>query len=87
MNVTLCLPPDIEQGLLAEAESRGISLDALLEALIRQYAATGVYPFRSVPDQPAAPLKNLAQFLKESPFAGAELDLERRKDYVRPPEL
>jgi Arc/MetJ-type ribon-helix-helix transcriptional regulator len=28
--------------------------------------------------------KNLAQFLMESPLAGAELNLERPKDYGRP---
>ena len=33
------------------------------------------------------PRKNLAQLLMESPFAGTELDLERRKDYTRPTEL
>jgi hypothetical protein len=33
------------------------------------------------------PRKNLAQLLMESPFAGAELDLERRKDYPRSIEL
>ena len=33
------------------------------------------------------PRKNLAQFLMESPFAGAELNLERPKDYPRPVEL
>ena len=37
--------------------------------------------------QPRPPRKNLADFLLESPFAGAELDLERRKQYVRPTEL
>jgi putative addiction module CopG family antidote len=31
--------------------------------------------------------KNLAQFLMESPFAGAELDLERPQDYGRPVQL
>jgi Arc/MetJ-type ribon-helix-helix transcriptional regulator len=36
---------------------------------------------------PREPRKNLAQFLMESPFAGAELDLERRKQYMRPVEL
>jgi len=36
---------------------------------------------------PKEPRKNLADFLMESPFAGAELDLERRKQYVRPIEL
>ena len=31
--------------------------------------------------------KNLAQFLMESPLAGAELDLERQKDHGRTIEL
>ena len=34
-----------------------------------------------------APRKNLAQLLMESPIAGANLDLERRKDYPRAVEL
>jgi len=34
-----------------------------------------------------APRKNLAQFLMESPLAGAQLDLERQKDYGRDIEL
>jgi len=34
-----------------------------------------------------APRKNLAQFLMESPFAGAELNLERERDYGRPIDL
>ncbi len=34
-----------------------------------------------------APRKNLAQFLMESPFAGAELNLERQKDYGRTIDL
>jgi putative addiction module CopG family antidote len=33
------------------------------------------------------PRKNLAQFLMESPLAGAELNLERQKDYGRPIDL
>ena len=36
---------------------------------------------------PNQPRKNLAGFLLESPFAGADLDLERRKQYVRRLEL
>jgi Arc/MetJ-type ribon-helix-helix transcriptional regulator len=34
-----------------------------------------------------APRKNLAQFLMESPLAGAELNMERQKDYRRPIDL
>ena len=32
------------------------------------------------------PRPNLADFLLNSPFAGAELNLERRKEYLRMPE-
>ena len=35
----------------------------------------------------ATPRKNLAQFLMESPLAGAELNLERQKDFGRPIDL
>ena len=35
----------------------------------------------------ASPRKNLAQFLMESPLAGAELRMERQKDYGRPIDL
>jgi len=35
----------------------------------------------------ATPRKNLAQFLRESPLAGSDLDLERRQDYGRPVDL
>ncbi len=38
-------------------------------------------------EETKAPRKNLAQFLLESPFAGAELNLERQKDYGRPVDL
>jgi hypothetical protein len=37
--------------------------------------------------RPAAPQKNLAQFLMESPLAGAELNLERQKDFGRQIDL
>jgi hypothetical protein len=43
MTVTLRLPPDLERCLLAEAESRGVPLDALLEMLIWQFATTSVH--------------------------------------------
>jgi len=33
------------------------------------------------------PRKNLAQFLLDSPFAGSDLNLERRQDYGRAIEL
>ena len=33
------------------------------------------------------PRQNLAQFLLDSPFAGADLNLERQQDYGRPVDL
>ena len=38
MSITLHLPPDIEAGLLAEAEARGMSVDNLLQEVIRRFA-------------------------------------------------
>jgi Arc/MetJ-type ribon-helix-helix transcriptional regulator len=38
-------------------------------------------------ERKSLPRKNLAQFLMESPLAGAELNLERQKHYGRPIEL
>ena len=46
MNITLNLPPDVEQDMLAEAQARGLSLDELVsEAVIartqtRQHASS-----------------------------------------------
>jgi len=46
VTVTLHLPPDIEHALLAEAEARGLSLDVLLEILLRQFTTA------ARPDEP-----------------------------------
>ena len=34
MNITLNLPPDVEQNMLAEAQSRGLSLDELVSEVV-----------------------------------------------------
>jgi len=51
----------------------------------------GVYAWREkhqIRDPSAGkPLKNLADFLLESPFAGSDLNLERERDYGRPVDL
>jgi hypothetical protein len=39
------------------------------------------------PSPSKPPRQNLADFLLNSPFAGAELHLERRKEYLRAPDL
>jgi hypothetical protein len=40
MKVTLELPPETETSLLAQAEARGLTLDAYLQAVIANQAAT-----------------------------------------------
>jgi hypothetical protein len=70
-----------------------------LEALIRQRMQNGTFQsvedilidaLKSAPAQPITPSKaprNLADILGEPPFAGSNLDLERRKDYPRSRDL
>ena len=36
---------------------------------------------------PRKPRKNLADFLRESPLAGSEIDMERQQDHDRPLDL
>jgi Arc/MetJ-type ribon-helix-helix transcriptional regulator len=72
---------ELEQRVRRKLQSgRFQSVDELLtkalDALEGQQAAA-----------PREPRKNLAQFLMESPLAGAELDLERGKQYMGPVEL
>jgi hypothetical protein len=78
MNVTLNLNPEVEQGLLARAQARGVSLDDYLQEIVAReagLAATGE----------ANPIyerfANLSDLLLNSPLAGADLDLERSKDH------
>ena len=81
-NYSVSMPP----ALAAEVEAVAREEHRPAEALVRDAVERYLEQRRERHDQ-AAPRKNLAQFLMESPFAGAELDLERRRDYARPPEL
>jgi len=80
--VTIDLKPEQERIIQAEIErghfrSPDEVLDHALAALQEREQAR----------QSTPPRKNLAQFLMESPLAGAELNLERQKDYGRPIDL
>jgi hypothetical protein len=81
MNVTLSLNPEVEKGLLARAQERGVSLDEYLQEVVAREAglpaATGT----------RQRFDNLSDLLLNSPFAGANLDLERSKDHPRPVDL
>lgn len=80
--MTITLKPEQERIIQTEIQSGhfgspGEVLDYALAALQQKQHKRKM----------AVPRKNLAQFLMESPLAGAELNLERSKDYGRPIEL
>jgi hypothetical protein len=84
MNVTLSLNPEIEKSLLSRAHARGVSLDDYLQQLVAREAglpaAVELHPIQKRFD-------NLSDLLLNSPFARANLDLERPRDYPRPVHL
>ena len=81
MNVTLSLNAEVEKSLRARAKARGVSLDDYLQELVTREAV--VLSAAEGPKQ----FDNLSDLLLNSPFAGANLDLERPKDYPRPVDL
>jgi metal-responsive CopG/Arc/MetJ family transcriptional regulator len=74
------MPPDLLAEAHRAADEEHRPTDELVSEAVRRY-------LRERNAHEAAPRTNLAQLLMDSPFAGADLDLERRKDYPRPIEL
>ena len=72
---SVSMPPALAAEVEAVAHEEHRPPDELVRDAVRRYLEQRTHG-------PAAPRKNLARFLMESPFAGAELDLERRKDYA-----
>ncbi len=84
MNVTLSLGPEVEKGLMARAHERGVSLDDYLQEMVTRESGL---PARADTQVNRPQFDNLSDLLLNSPFAGADLDLERSKDYPRPVDL
>jgi hypothetical protein len=84
MTVTLKLNPQVEKGLMARAHARGISLEDYIQELVAKEAGL---PIAAEPRPIHEQFDNLSDLLLNSPFAGANLDLERSKDYPRPVDL
>ena len=82
MNVTLSLNAEVERNLTARAHARGLSLDEYLRELVAREAGLSADA-----EQPPKQFDNLSDLLLNSPFAGANLDLGRPKDYPRPVDL
>jgi Arc/MetJ-type ribon-helix-helix transcriptional regulator len=80
--MTITLKPEQERIIQEQIESGHFrSPDEVLDH------ALGALQERAHKLKATQPQKNLAQFLMESPLAGAELDLDRQQDYGRPIEL
>ncbi len=80
--MTITLKPEQERIIQAEIASGHFrSPDEVLDHALAALQET------EQKRKAAAPRKNLVQFLMESPLAGAELNLERQKDYGRDIEL
>ena len=78
MTVKLDLTPEVEKSLSAQAHERGVSLyDYLQEIITREAGLAAASPS-------ATGASNLSDLLLNSPFAGADLNLERSRDYPRP---
>jgi len=80
MTVTLNLDPEVQKGLMARADARGVSLGDYLQELVAKEAGL---PSAADPRPIQKRFDNLSDLLLNSPFAGADLDLERSKDYPR----
>jgi Arc/MetJ-type ribon-helix-helix transcriptional regulator len=78
------MPAALLAEVQAAAEEEHRPADELVRDAVRRYLEGR--RLQQGKDQ-QTPNKNLAELLMESPFAGAELDLERRKDYAHPIEL
>jgi Arc/MetJ-type ribon-helix-helix transcriptional regulator len=80
--MTINLKPEQERIIQAEIESGHFrNPDEVID-----HALAGLQKKKHKRER-SAPQKNLAQFLMESPLAGAELNLERQKDYGHHIEL
>jgi hypothetical protein len=84
VNVTLNLSPEVEKHLMARAYAQGISVDDYIQELVAKEASL---PRPTSPRPIHERFDNLSDLLLNSPFAGANLDLERSKDYARPVDL
>ena len=76
MTVKLELPPEIEAGLLAQAQARGLSLEVYAAQLLQRAAA---------PPEPGAAKKSLVELF--APLKDLNLTFDRNPSAGRPVDL
>lgn len=82
MAVTIHLPPEQEAAIEQQARSHGLTVEAWLLDLAARAIEAGTLP-AELPAGRRQPPANLSELLLHSPFAGADLNLERLIDYPR----
>ncbi len=87
VTLTLEVKPEVEASLLAQANARGLSMEAYLEQVLRD--AAHVELKSDIQEEARRPegRKSLAQLFAESPFRGLDLQFERDPDSGRPGAL
>ena len=80
MAITINLTPEKEAKLKDHVQAQGLSVKEWLVGLIAED------PAENDPSTPKT-FANLADLLRNSPFAGANLNLERSQDYPRPVDI
>jgi hypothetical protein len=78
---TVHMAPELLAEARRAASEEHREADELVSDAVRRYLR------ERKPPASATPKKSLAQFLMNSPLAGADLDLERRREYPRSIEL
>lgn len=86
MAVTIHLPPEQEAALEEQARAHGLTVEAWLLDLAARAIEEGMPP-AGLPTGRRQTPANLSELLLHSPFAGADLNLERLVDYPRPVDL
>ncbi|HEY3741483.1 MAG TPA: hypothetical protein VGL53_16640 [Bryobacteraceae bacterium] len=79
------LKPETER--LVEEELRSGHVHSVDELIVEGIKSLRDKTKDHSPTPSRKPRMNLADFLRESPFAGSEIDLERQQDYERPIDL
>ena len=77
MTVTLNLPPDVEAGLLAQAQTHGLPLEAYLVQHVLRDAAK--------PAKPTASKKSIVELF--APLRGMDVEFTRNPSTGRPVDL
>jgi hypothetical protein len=80
MTVTLNLTPDVEAGLLADAQAKGLSLEAYLEQVVREQSRAVSQAAGKTPGARPAGRKSLAKLFAESPLKDLGLHFGRDAD-------